>query len=65
VLRYVPDGLELEITDDGAGSGDGGGSGQGLVGIRERVGFYGGELEAGADPGGGFRVRARLPVPTR
>jgi len=65
VLRYIPDGLELEIADDGAGSGEGGGSGQGLVGIRERVGFYGGELEAGADPGGGYRVRARLPVPAR
>jgi signal transduction histidine kinase len=67
VLRYVPDELELEIADDGAGTGDGGGggSGQGLVGIRERVGFYGGELAAGPDPGGGFRVWARLPVPAR
>jgi signal transduction histidine kinase len=65
VLRYVPDGLELEIADDGAGAGGGGGSGQGLVGIRERVGVYGGELEAGADPAGGFRLRARLPVPAR
>ncbi len=62
VLRYAPDGLELEIVDDGTGSGDGGGAGQGLVGIQERVGFYGGELEAGTDPAGGFRVRARLPV---
>src|SRR5262249_20663299 len=61
-VRYGADALELEVGDDGSGNGGGGGSGQGLVGIRERVGVYGGELEAGATPGGGFRVRARLPL---
>ena len=64
-VRYRPDALEIEVVDDGAGNGGGGGSGNGLVGIRERVGVYGGELEAGANPGGGFRVRARLPLPAR
>ena len=65
-VRYDPDALVLEIADDGSGSGgDGGGSGHGLVGMRERVGLYGGELVAGTRPGGGFAVRARLPLEPR
>ncbi|MGH8982714.1 MAG: sensor histidine kinase, partial [Acidimicrobiia bacterium] len=38
------------------------GSGRGIAGMRERARSLGGELEAGPRPGGGFRVRARLPV---
>jgi signal transduction histidine kinase len=62
VVRYLPGELEVEVLDDGDGSGPGGGSGQGLTGIRERVEVYGGRLQAGATPQGGFAVRARLPL---
>lgn len=65
VVRYDDGELELEISDDGKGAsggvGDVGG-GQGLIGIRERVAVYGGELEAGRQPEGGYVLRARLPV---
>ena len=62
ILRYAPTALELEILDDGNGSGDGGGSGHGLTGLRERVAVFGGELEAGERPEGGYAVRASLPL---
>jgi signal transduction histidine kinase len=61
-LRYEPGAVELEVADDGAGNGTSRESGgQGLVGMRERVSIYGGRLEAGARPTGGYVVRARLP----
>jgi signal transduction histidine kinase len=63
LLRYEPDAIELEIADDGPGPpGDAGApGGHGLIGMRERVQLFGGELEAGPRPGDGFLVRARLP----
>jgi signal transduction histidine kinase len=61
-LRYGDRALELEVLDDGRGSGDADGSGFGLVGMRERAALYGGELDAGARPGGGYALRARLPL---
>ncbi|MGH2948938.1 MAG: histidine kinase, partial [Solirubrobacteraceae bacterium] len=63
VVRYRPRAIELEIADDGRGpNGSRNGSGHGLIGMRERVALYGGTLDAGRRPGGGFEVRARLPL---
>ena len=56
--------LEIEVADDGLGAGAHRSGGHGLAGIGERVALLGGELEAGAREGGGFRVRALLPAPT-
>ena len=64
VVRYSGRELELEIADDGQGSAAVGGAGHGLVGMRERVALYGGDFDAGASNGGGFVVRARLPLAT-
>ena len=50
------------MTDDGRGPAPGLDGGRGLIGMRERVAFLGGELRTGARPGGGFLVHARLPV---
>jgi signal transduction histidine kinase len=61
-IRYRPDQVEVEIADDGKGPATSNGPGHGLVGIRERVNIYGGEMSAGAAPTGGFALSARLPV---
>ena len=62
LVRYEAGHVELTVSDDGRGGGDGDGGGHGLVGMRERVTVYGGKLEAGPSPEGGFRLRARLPI---
>jgi signal transduction histidine kinase len=66
-LRYRADTVEIEVLDDGPGSGNGASGGHGLIGMRERVAVFGGSLETGARQGGGFAVRAVLPLeaPTR
>ena len=65
-IDYGPGVLSLEITDHGpgpAGSGPAAGrGGHGIEGMRERVGMYGGEFQAGPRPGHGFRVTARFPL---
>ena len=65
MVWYEPNELVLSIEDDGDGSRDELGElggGHGLVGMRERVELYGGLLQAGSRPGGGFAVRVRLPT---
>jgi signal transduction histidine kinase len=54
--------LHVVVADDGAGtSSEGRSGGHGLVGMRERVAVYGGSLEVGRAPDGGFRVDAAIP----
>jgi signal transduction histidine kinase len=62
-VRYAPDRVAVEVVDDGRG-GDPGRDhgGHGIAGMRERAALYGGTLEAGPGPGGGFRVAASLPL---
>lgn len=76
VLEYGRHRLTVTVRDDGAGGGVGAGAarrpaagsdprhgqGHGLVGMRERVALYGGDLRVGPRPGGGFEVHARFPL---
>jgi signal transduction histidine kinase len=74
-VAYEPGQVVIEVTDGGQGSGSAFGrqstdsdppgrrpGGSGIAGMRERAALYGGTLEAGPLPGGGFRVAATLPV---
>jgi signal transduction histidine kinase len=62
-LRRTGDRIELTVTNTaGRAPGSVGGSGRGLTGMRERVGAYGGRLDWGWRPGGGFSVHAQLPL---
>jgi signal transduction histidine kinase len=61
-VRHGEEGVELEVVSAGAAARSPGHGGHGLTGMRERARLSGGTLEAGPDPGGGFRVRASLPV---
>ena len=62
-VNYGPESLELEIADDGGGEpAPLATGGHGLVGMRERVALYGGRLDAGRRPSGGFAVRVLLPI---
>jgi signal transduction histidine kinase len=66
VIGYGEKEISIEVTDDGRRAApraavDPLGTGHGLTGVRERVALLGGDFEAGQQPGGGFRVAARLP----
>lgn len=62
-VRCHTDAVRIDISDDGVGAtAPSSGEGHGLLGIRERVSLFGGDLNVGAHPNGGFLVSARLPV---
>ena len=62
-VTYHRGSVELCVTDDGAATMSApSGQGRGLIGMRERALLFGGSLEAGPAPTGGFRVRAVLPT---
>lgn len=64
-ISYLGDKVEVDISDNGQSSGDikvittGG---RGLIGMKERVSLFGGELDVGPGVDGGFRVHASLPI---
>lgn len=60
---YTGCALELEVTDTGTGHGPVRAGGHGLIGMRERAALFNGELTTGPSEGGGFAVRASLPLP--
>jgi signal transduction histidine kinase len=67
-VRYAPHALRVEILNTGPSILTGGrpptpeGGGRGLLGLKQRVAVYGGDLDARRRLGGGFRVRAKLPL---
>ncbi|MFG1887800.1 sensor histidine kinase [Micromonospora sp. NPDC049051] len=62
-IRYLAQEVEVDVTDDGHAARPANADGLGLVGMRERVATHGGALEVGPRVGGGWRVRARFPLP--
>jgi signal transduction histidine kinase len=62
VLRYADEEFAIDVTDDGRGPTANGDQGHGLIGMRERVSLYDGDLTAGPRAEGGFKVSARFPI---
>jgi signal transduction histidine kinase len=65
LVRYGSDQLQIDVRDNGRGSSASDGLGHGLVGVRERVKIYGGEMTAGAAADGGFVLSTRMPLGDR
>ncbi|OIQ93379.1 sensor histidine kinase DesK [mine drainage metagenome] len=64
VVQWLPTSLVLDVSDDGRGAAvENDGAGKGLLGMRERAAMFRGSLTAGPRAGGGFRVRAEIPLP--
>ncbi|MEO3857625.1 sensor histidine kinase [Acrocarpospora sp. B8E8] len=61
-IAYHPLSVTIEVTDNGKGADSELSTGNGLIGMRERAELFGGTLDAGPRPEGGFRVRAVLPT---
>jgi signal transduction histidine kinase len=61
-IHYADDEVIIDVFDDGRASTDRQSRGFGLLGMRERVALFGGEVKAGARPGGGFGVHVNLPT---
>ena len=62
-IEYRPHDLIIDVSNVAGDSGpSAGGTGRGLIGLRERIAIYGGSLEVGPRPGGGWRVRATIPL---
>jgi signal transduction histidine kinase len=61
-VQYCPEEIRLEVSDDGRGPTVTDGLGHGLVGVRERVKIYGGDMSTGPAVDGGFVLRARMPL---
>jgi len=64
IIQFHKWDLDIQIIDDGRGPTYGVGGGHGILGMRERVALYGGDLQTGPRDGRGYEVRARLPLET-
>src|SRR2546430_9375608 len=62
LIAYEPAGVLLTISDNGSGPREGLATGHGLIGMRERVDLFGGEMNTGSSSLGGFSVRGRPPI---
>jgi signal transduction histidine kinase len=60
-LAWEPAELVIEVTNDGESGEQRNAAGHGQAGMRERLALYGGQLESGPGPGGGYVIRAHLP----